>query len=204
MRVTPIALPRDLRLEDRTGAAQLQAAMTHAHPTALAASELTMLAVLWAIEETPLIDLPARLRERAEDQRAIYRDDWLGDLWKRTQEPAPSQWIARGWDDCLQVLDRLDTALKHPDRVADPCLATGAGWVAEEALATALYCVLLFPDDPVAALSRAAVTSGDSDSIAALAGSIIGAAHGMSGWPEAWSGRIEYAGDLARFAAAWS
>jgi ADP-ribosylglycohydrolase len=53
-------------------------------------------------------------------------------------------------------------------------------WVAEEALATALLCVLLYPDDPVAALSRAATTSGDSDSIAALAGAITGAAHGIS------------------------
>lgn len=37
---------------------------------------------------------------------------------------------------------------------ADPCLATGAGWVAEEPLATALLCFLLFRDEPEAAFGR--------------------------------------------------
>ena len=204
MRVTPLALPADLALHDRTGAAQLQAAMTHGHPTAVAASELTMLAVRWALDGQPLAALPGLLRDRCHAQRGVYREDWLGDLWMRTQEPSPEHWIARGWDECIAVLDRLDAALARPDREADPCLATGAGWCAEDALATALHCVLLFPDDPIAVLSRAAVTSGDSDSIAALAGAIIGAAFEMSAWPASWATRIEYSSELDRFAAAWS
>jgi ADP-ribosylglycohydrolase len=204
MRVTPLALPPDLSDDDRAGASQLQAAMTHGHPTALAASELTMFAVRWALDGVPLADLPTLLRARCESQRTLYRADWLGTLWQRAGDPSSAEWIARGWDECLAVLDDLDVALAHPNREIDPCLATGAGWVAEEALATALYCVLLFPDDPVSALARAAMTSGDSDSIAALAGAIIGAAHGMGGWPADWPQRIEYGSELARIAAAWS
>src|SRR3569833_1487072 len=46
MRVTPIALVPGLRDEQRAGASQLQAAMTHGHPTGLAASELTAFATL--------------------------------------------------------------------------------------------------------------------------------------------------------------
>lgn len=203
MRVTPLALPRGLSLEDRCGAAQLQAAMTHGHPTALAASELTMLAVWWALSE-PLSTLPSRLREWCIASRTIYREDWLGDLWTGPFAGSPAEWISRGWGECLVALDRLDHALALPDRQTDPCLATGAGWIAEEALATALHCVLLFPDDPVSALSRAAVTSGDSDSIAALAGAIIGAAHGTQAWPAEWASQIEYAGELQRFTAQWS
>jgi hypothetical protein len=163
-----------------------------------------MFAVRWLLDGAALADLPAMLRDRCASQRRNYRHDWLGELWQRTHEPSPEDWIERGWDECTGVLDRLDLALTDPDRDADPCLATGAGWIAEEALATALYCALLFPDDPVAALSRAATTSGDSDSIAALAGAFVGAAHGMGAWPSSWQTRIEYADDLTRYSNAWS
>jgi ADP-ribosylglycohydrolase len=203
MRVTPLALPSGLDLDDRCGAAQLQAAMTHGHPTGVAASELTMAATLLALTE-PLAGLPAALRSWAHDHRAVYHQRWLGDLWKGPYATTPQDWIARGWDECLAALDRLDAALASPDRDADPCVATGAGWIAEEALATALQCVLLYPDDPVAALSRAAVTSGDSDSIAALAGAIIGAAYGMDAWPAEWATQIEYADELSKFAELWA
>jgi len=101
-----------------------------------------------------LADVPARLRERCREQRTEYREDWLGDLWERPGATTPDDFIARGWDECLSALNRLEGALLLPDRNADPCLATGAGWVAEEALATGLHCALLFPDDPVAALRR--------------------------------------------------
>jgi ADP-ribosylglycohydrolase len=50
----------------------------------------------------------------------------------------------------------------------------------------------LFPNDPVAVLNRAAVTSGDSDSIACLAGSFVGAYLGIDAWPQGWQERIEY------------
>ncbi len=63
--------------------------------------------------------------------------------------------------------------------------------------------MLLFPDDPVSALSRAATTSGDSDSIACLAGAFAGAAHGFDAWPEDWADRIEHADELTDLGRAW-
>jgi ADP-ribosylglycohydrolase len=75
--------------------------------------------------------------------------------------------------------------------------------VAEEALATALLCVLLHPNDPVRALRQAATTSGDSDSIAAIAGALAGAHHGISAWPADWVANIEYADRIERLASAW-
>lgn len=42
MRVAPIGLIRDLDARQLSGAAQLQSALTHGHPTALAASDLTV------------------------------------------------------------------------------------------------------------------------------------------------------------------
>ena len=111
--------------------------------------------------------------------------------------------IARGWDECLAVLDRLADALRDPSPETDPCLATGDGWIAEEALATALLCFLLFPEEPVTALRRAACTRGDSDSIACLAGAFAGAHLGAGAWPNEWSDRIEYRGELLALGALW-
>ncbi|MFJ6674135.1 ADP-ribosylglycohydrolase family protein [Actinosynnema sp. NPDC091369] len=108
---------------------------------------------------------------------------------------------ARGWDECAAALDVLAAAA--PDRDADPCLAAGAGWVAEEAPATALHCFLLFRDDPVAALSRAATTSGDSDSIACLTGAFAGATHGFDAWPAEWAERIEHGAEPAALGRGW-
>ena len=196
MRVTPVGLIAGISSSTRAGAAQLQAALTHGHPTGLAASELTAYATWWLLDGMAPRDLPGALRARAEQQREVYHEAWLGDLWKRGHKSSPESFMARGWADCIGVLDRLDAALAIGDRASDPCDATGEGWIAEEALATSLLCFLLFPDDPRAALQRAATTRGDSDSIAALAGAFAGAAHGIEAFPAAWRERIEYADRL--------
>ncbi|MFG1655552.1 ADP-ribosylglycohydrolase family protein [Micromonospora chersina] len=195
MRVTPVGL-LDVDLDTLAGLAQLQAGLTHGHPTGLAASELTAYAVRLLRDGAALPDLPGLLTDRAHAQRTVYRADWLGDLWQRAGDRTPEEFIARGWDECLRVLGRLDAALARPDDGGDPCRLTGEGWIAEEALATALLCALRHADDPIGALARGATTAGDSDSIAALAGAFVGAAHGMRAWPDAWSNRIEYADQL--------
>lgn len=204
MRVAPVGLVPGLTDEQRAGAAQLQAALTHGHPTGLAASELTAVAVhLLRTGSATAASLPAALREHCHEQRSTYHEAWLGDLWTVAGADDPQRFIARGWDECLTALDRLDAALALPDPGGDPCLATGAGWIAEEALATALYCFLRHSDDPVSALARGAASSGDSDSIASLAGGFAGAAYGLQVWPRGWVGRIEYGTELARLGAAW-
>jgi ADP-ribosylglycohydrolase len=203
MRVTPVGLVPDYDVETLAGVAQLQAGLTHGHPTALAASELTAYAVWLLRDGAALSDLPELLRARCQEQRLVYRHDWLGPLWQRAAAAEPSEFIGQGWDECLDVLDRLDAALARPDDGGDPCLLTGAGWVAEEALATALWCALRHAGEPVTALARAATTSGDSDSIACLAGAFVGAAYGMAAWPPDWPGRIEYAGQLTALGSAW-
>ncbi|GAA4246693.1 ADP-ribosylglycohydrolase family protein [Dactylosporangium darangshiense] len=205
MRVTPMGLAPGLTDDERAGAAQLQAALTHGHPTGLAASELSALAVRWLLDGLPVAELPAALRARCESQREVYRGDWLGDeLWRRPKVESPAQFISTGWDECLEVLTGLEDAVRYVGPDADPCAAGGAGWVAEEALATAVYCVLLHPDSPVDAIARGAASSGDSDSIASLAGGFAGAVHGAGAWPSEWFERIEYRYDLDRYSAAWS
>ena len=188
----------------RGAIAQFQAALTHGHPTALAASDLTAFTIARLAAGVEPRSLVQVLRSYALSQRSVYHTDWLGELWQRPGVESPGGVIARGWDESLGVLDRLDTALSLPDYEADPCLATGAGWVAEEAFATGLLCFLLYPDEPLKALRRAAVTSGDSDSIACLTGAFAGAHLGAGCWPRGWMRRIEYRERLAALAAGLS
>lgn len=207
MRVAPVGLlasgENGITSETRAALAQFQAALTHGHPTALAAADLTAAAVAYLAAGSDLRELCQWLREYAQLQRTVYHVDWLGPLWERPGLTSSGQFIACGWDECLGALDRLDAALVSPNREEDPCIATGAGAVAEEALATGLLCFLLFPDEPVAALRRAAVTSGDSDSIACLTGAFVGARHGLSAWPSSWVERIEYRDRLAALGTLW-
>lgn len=203
MRVAPVGLAPGLTDAQRAGAAQLQSALTHGHPTALAASDLTAHAVRLLTQGAEPAALVGLLRAYAVDNRSRYHHRWLGDLWTRSQDPTPEHFITRGWDECLGVLERLGEALRDPAPETDPCLATGAGWIAEEAMATGLLCFLLFPDEPVTVLRRAACSSGDSDSIACLAGAFAGAYAGADAWPTAWADRIEYQGELVTLGALW-
>ena len=187
----------------RAGLAQFQAALTHGHPTGLAASDLTAWTVADLARGGEPNTLPVRLRAYAESQHAVYHEDWLGPLWQRPGLSSPAAFMRRGWDECIAALKHLDAALASGDRASDPCRLTGEGWVAEEAFATGLLCFLLFPDEPVAALRRAAVSSGDSDSIACLAGAFAGSRHGLRAWPDDWVARIEYRDWLAALGEHW-
>jgi ADP-ribosylglycohydrolase len=200
MRVTPVGLIPEVDLDTLAGVAQLQAGLTHGHPAALAASELTARLLR---DGAPLAELPGLLRQRCTEQRTTYRGDWLGDLWKLSHMDNPQDFIARGWDECARAVDDLIDALSSPDDGGDVCRQTGEGWIAEEALASALHAALRHPQDPVTAIARAAATNGDSDSIACLAGAFHGTAHGLSAWPAEWVDRIEYADQLATLAAVW-
>jgi ADP-ribosylglycohydrolase len=65
------------------------------------------------------------------------------------------------------------------------------GWAAHEAVAAGLYVFVKHPDDIVAALRLGANTPGDSDSIATLAGALVGARVGLAAIPERWREVIE-------------
>ncbi|BCL78401.1 ADP-ribosylglycohydrolase family protein [Ktedonobacteria bacterium brp13] len=207
MRVAPVGLlplgVYGLTAQTRAAIAQFQAALTHGHPTGLAAADLTAYVVADLVADGDPATLLARLLDYAHSQRTIYHDTWLTKLWERSNAKSPAEFIARGWDECIAVLERLQQALQQAHPPLDPCEATGAGWIAEEALVTSLFCFLLSPEDPVAAIRRAALSSGDSDSLACLAGAFAGAHLGVSAWPEEWFTRIEYRERLTALGQAW-
>ena len=78
------------------------------------------------------------------------------------------------------------TALPYHEAIA----ALGEGWVAEEALAIAVYCALV-ADDVRHGVVLAVNHDGDSDSTGAIAGNLLGAMHGESAIPPQWLNDLE-------------
>ncbi|MFI6215016.1 ADP-ribosylglycohydrolase family protein [Nocardia brasiliensis] len=82
------------------------------------------------------------------------------------------------------ALERAIEAAETP-ATAEQLETVGAGWIAEECLAIAVYCALhaAKTGDLRAALLLSVNHSGDSDSTGAVAGNLIGAVHGLSRLP---------------------
>jgi ADP-ribosylglycohydrolase len=73
-------------------------------------------------------------------------------------------------------------------------------WAAHEAIAAAVYIFLRHPDDPVAAILEGANTPGDSDSIATLAGAMVGCRCGLAALPREWVHDVERSQELQALA----
>jgi hypothetical protein len=138
MRVAPVGLLRAAGPNDdatgvtdttRAAIAQFQAALTHGHPTALAASDLTAWAIADLAAGGELSDLPARLRVYALSQRTVYHADWLGPLWERPALSRP-QSSSRAAGTSARLFWTGSTR-PWPIRTATPTRATQparAGW----------------------------------------------------------------------------
>lgn len=97
------------------------------------------------------------------------------------------------WDGYEETLAALDAGvgLAKKGRPEPEDLETlGGGWVGEEALAIAL-CAALAANDLPDGLRLAANHSGDTDSTAAIAGSVLGAQHGVDAIPTGWLDALE-------------
>ncbi len=88
---------------------------------------------------------------------------------------------------------RADT---EPEAVFDRLQA----WAAHEAIAAAVYILERHADDPRAAILEGTNTPGDSDSIATLAGALVGARCGVRGLPPEWVRDVERADELLALA----
>ncbi len=145
--------------------------ITHGHPAAVAASIAAAYAVKLALDGVPADQYLARIMAFPDG----ISDEFDAAIYRVGHVVA--------WSDEEAALDHV-----------------GQGWVGEEAVALALYCVLRYPDDYAACVRRAANTNGDSDSIACIAGGIMGARLGPEAIPAAWRARCENAAYLHDFA----
>lgn len=73
----------------------------------------------------------------------------------------------------------------------DAIHALGKGWVADEALAIGLLCALRHENDIAGAMTFAANHGGDSNTTAAIAGTLVGARIGFNAIPDRFVDRLE-------------
>ncbi|CAN5624223.1 ADP-ribosylglycohydrolase family protein [soil metagenome] len=189
MRLAPAALCPD---EVWLGVTALQAALTHKHPRAIVSALVLSDAIRSAMTvrghflEHAISSAMAILS----GESAWLRDEFLLRVLSPMTSDVPGM-LAAGVKDLLidALLDaftvKQELAEWTPDVYGDPCVGIGQGW--ESASATAVG--LLVADMATApgrrraplngreALAWASTSNGDSDSIASIAGAVIGAAH---------------------------
>jgi ADP-ribosylglycohydrolase len=95
-----------------------------------------------------------------------------------------------------ETLEALSAAVRAAGtgRPSAEALETlGGGWVAEEALAIAVYASLCYPaeGDVRHGLALSVTHSGDSDSTGSICGNILGAAHGFTALPADLAFQVE-------------
>ena len=101
-----------------------------------------------------------------------------------------------------RTAEMIETALDEARDGTEPevTLSRLRGWAAHEAIAAAAYVFARHPDDARAGILEAANTPGDSDSIATLAGALLGAHLGVGSLPSSWSRDVERTDELQALA----
>jgi ADP-ribosyl-[dinitrogen reductase] hydrolase len=108
----------------------------------------------------------------------------------------------RRWEgsrECLAAVDAARNAARTAEPTVEALEALGEGWVAEGALAIAVYCAAgsgSFENGVRLAVNH----GGDSDSTGAMAGNLLGAMHGLREIPASWRQRVELHADLTQLA----
>lgn len=151
------------------------AALTHSHPTGFLAAGFLAFLVARILDDEPLFTATAAALERLE------------------AEPEHEETAAA-------VRAAMDLA-REGTPSAENVESLGEGWIAEEALAIALYAALTHPADVEGGLILAANHSGDTDSTAAITGNILGALRGPGAIPERWLREVELREEIERLAA---
>ena len=104
-----------------------------------------------------------------------------------------------GYDETTGAVTAARRLAHAGDPSAEQVERLGAGWTAEEALAIGLYAVLATNSYPEAAV-LAANHGGDSDSTAAIAGSLAGIIFGEQAIPVEWLEKLELRDQIAQVA----
>ncbi|WP_297423530.1 ADP-ribosylglycohydrolase family protein [Clostridium sp.] len=167
MRAAPAGLYYVYRKKDAFNLGCELAAITHGHPTGYLSS-----GALSSIISDLCLDVPL--------DKAVLNSIQTLKTMGYSQET-------------VQALNKAVSLAKDGDPSAKKLSQLGEGWIAEEALAIAVYCALSYPEDFKMALKLAVNHDGDSDSTGAICGNIMGAKLGVSSIPEEWIAKLELA-----------
>lgn len=145
--------------------------ITHGHPAAIAGAVAAAYAVKLALDGVPSEDMVRQIEAFTEGMS----EEFSAALYRLGH--------VMGWENDEHALAHL-----------------GEGWVAEEAVALGLFCVLRYPNDYTKCVRRGANLTGDSDTVACIAGGIQGARLGLEAIPAAWRSRCVNAAYLRQTA----
>src|SRR4051812_1648738 len=177
MRIAPAGLIGSQYIQGRFELGRDIAALTHGHPSGyLAAGSLAF-----------LVD---RLLHDQSLDRALEETEQ-----RLRGEPRHEETLA-----ALRAARALASggAAPGPDAIATP----GEGWVAEEALAIAVYCALV-AEDFEGGVRLAVNHSGDSDSTGAITGNILGVLLGADAVPPRWLDDLELSDEVEQIVSDW-
>lgn len=162
MRVGPIGLYFD-ELDHISEVARASSLLTHGHPAALESAAAAAIMVAMALNGSAPDAIFDAVNSRCSGASKDFAFTW-GKIPALLDKP-PEDVLVEG--------------------------GLGEGWVAEEAVASAMYCFWRFPNDFQTAVLTAINTDGDSDSIGAITGSVLGARLGIEAIPLSWREGVE-------------
>lgn len=194
----------------RTRVALISGGITHSHPASVVACIVWAEAISAVARGTDIPSLEVVIADVLDSCLTGWRADLLTQ-WAESQRPVaddregsdvnalignPRAWAEQGVGECKDALERSAASLE--DYLGDdPCEVFGPGWTAPEALAVAFSIGSYFARSPWAGVERSARSCGDSDTIAAMVGSLLGATVASSYWedlpdrlPPRWAGKI--------------
>ncbi len=113
------------------------------------------------------------------------------DLFEAVKQAAVVLKEYEGHEECSTALAKAVKLTNSSITDDEAIKMLGEGWVGEEALAIAVYCVLKYSKDFRKAVIASVNHSGDSDSTGAITGNILGAYLGMNSIPKEWAQKLE-------------
>ena len=192
MRIAPIALYVN---EDVIGEFSAKScALTHGHPLAILSAYALGYIIYYALADYPM--------ERAVRVALKKMNNWAAEGVNKEQKLIKIHYKNEKAE-LTELFEKAIKLAKSDTKDQDAIYQLGGGWVADEAVAIAIYCALKYADDFESAIVAAANHDGDSDSTAAITGNIVGARVGYKNIPDYYKNVelrdviLELADDLA-------
>lgn len=171
MRAPWIGLVNELTEEEIFALAVIQSQTTHGNPISWLVSGVAAVITrrMSKLEQVEDFDISSPyIVLQAKEIAVFFLETWLnfGEYEYVSALIANLDNILSRWDEFLQF-------------EGDHCEFFGQGWTADEALFTSIATASKFINEPFSAIQALVYTKGDSDSLATLAGSFLGALHGI-------------------------
>ena len=172
MRVAPIGLISGLNIIIADGLAAEAAAITHSHSLGYMPAAVLAHIINRIVYYSPDMSLKEIVLEAKETINTIFEDD------------SEINTLSKIMNLALELSDNNKSDLDNIHRL-------GEGWVGEETLGIALYCVLRYQNDFSKGIIAAVNHNGDSDSTGAVTGNILGALYGYDAIENKWKDNLE-------------